>query len=336
MSSETLSNGVDDDFEPASDSTETQVATVPQQLAGQRLDQAVVEMFPGYSRSKLQQWIKDGMLVLDGREAKPKSKLVGGELISLTAVLEPQGEWLAEAIPLDIVHEDTAILVINKPAGLVVHPAAGNYSGTLLNGLLHYNPFHRNLPRAGIVHRLDKDTSGLMVVAKTEAAQNHLVNQMQARTVKRRYEALAMGHCVAAGEVNAPIGRHPSQRTRMAVVRAGGKEAITHYTPVARFDGITHLSLQLQTGRTHQIRVHMAHIGLPLVGDPVYGKPFPGNWMKAHPHLQDLATFKRQALHAVELGLIHPDTGESMRWQVPMAEDMAELLALLRSNGGAR
>ena len=305
--------------------------TVPVEKAGQRLDQLVAEMFPQYSRSRFQQWIKDGALTLDGAQVKPKSRVSGGERVELRAREEPRGDWLPEPIELSIVHEDDSILVINKPAGLVVHPAAGNYSGTLLNGLLYHRAEQVNVPRAGIVHRLDKDTTGLMVVAKTDAAQLHLVNQLQARTVKRSYQAIVVGEVRQSGIVEAAIGRHPSARTRMAVVKYGGKEAVTHYRPIRQYPGFTHLELQLQTGRTHQIRVHMAHLGFPLVGDQTYGRRLPAKLLRAEPQLEHLAQFNRQALHAFKLGLLHPDSSEYCEWQVRLPEDMSGLLTLLKT-----
>ncbi|SMF42968.1 ribosomal large subunit pseudouridine synthase D [Alteromonadaceae bacterium Bs31] len=302
---------------------------VPLDKCGCRLDQFAAEMFPQYSRSRLQQWIREGNLTLDGRTVKPNAKLAGGELISLLAVEREQAAWLAEDIPLNIVYEDEYLLVINKPSGLVVHPAAGNYSGTLLNGLLHHNPVHAKLPRAGIVHRLDKDTTGLMVVAKSEIAQQALVQQLQARTVKRNYQAIVHGSVRASGFVCAAIGRHPSVRTKMAVLERGGKEALTHYQIVKDYTDFTHLELKLETGRTHQIRVHMAHLGHPLIGDVPYGKKMPEKLLRANPDLSLLAEFPRQALHAYKLGLIHPISREACQWQADVPADMQQLLTLL-------
>ncbi|WP_188150231.1 23S rRNA pseudouridine(1911/1915/1917) synthase RluD [Teredinibacter waterburyi] len=306
-------------------------SSVPLERAGDRLDVVVADLFPEFSRAKLQGWIKDESLLVNGRACKPKMKLAGGESLQLNATPEVQGEWIAEPMDLEIVYEDAHILVVNKPAGLVVHPAAGNYQGTLLNGLIHYNPSQRLLPRAGIVHRLDKDTTGLMVVAKTELAQTDLVRQMQARTVKRQYEAIVMGDVRQSGVVRGDIGRHPTSRTRMAVVTSGGKEAITHYAGLARYNGFTHLELQLETGRTHQIRVHMAHLGHPLVGDATYGKRLNAKAMRAQPDLVAVDQFHRQALHAAKLGLFHPESGEALQWQVPLPEDMSHLLALIKA-----
>ncbi len=304
-------------------------ATVPEELMGKRLDFAATELFPGYSRSRIQSWIKSGALTLNGETAKPKDKVLGGESLVLLAEMEEQGDWEAEDIPLEIVYEDEHILVINKPAGLVVHPAAGNRSGTLLNGLLFHCPDLINVPRAGIVHRLDKDTTGLMVVAKSLEAHADLVAQLQERTVSREYEAVVAGVMTGGGRVEAAIGRHPRQRQKMAVVDFGGKEAITHYRVIKRYPNHTHVRLKLETGRTHQIRVHMAHIGYALVGDGTYAgrMKIPKN---ASTELLDLLrNFGRQALHAAQLGLIHPITGEYLEWQVERPDDMKALLRVL-------
>ncbi|QKX17363.1 23S rRNA pseudouridine(1911/1915/1917) synthase RluD [Microbulbifer sp. YPW1] len=309
---------------------------VPAEYAGQRFDQIAADLIPDYSRARLQAWIKGGQLTIDGRSGKPKAKLFGGEMLQLRAELEPQGEWQPQPMDLDIVYEDDSLLVVNKPAGLVVHPAAGNPDGTLLNGLLAHCAGQRNIPRAGIVHRLDKDTSGLMVVAKTLQAQADLVDQLKARTVSRQYDAIVLGVLSGGGTVDAPMGRHRQHRLKMAVLGksgdGGGKEAITHYRLQERFRGHTLVRCQLETGRTHQIRVHMAHIRHPLVGDPLYGgrNKLPTG---ADPDLvAALQQFPRQALHAAELALIHPQTGEPMHWSAPMPEDMLQLLALLRAD----
>ena len=305
---------------------------VPAECAGQRFDQIAADLIPDYSRARLQAWIKGGQLTVDGRTAKPKDKLFGGEQLQLRAELEPQGEWQAQKMDLDIVYEDDSLLVINKPAGLVVHPAAGNPDGTLLNGLLAHCAGQQNIPRAGIVHRLDKDTSGLMVVAKTLQAQADLVDQLKDRSVTRQYDAIVQGILSGGGTVDAPIGRHRQHRLKMAVLDFGGKEAITHYRLQERFRGHTLVRCQLETGRTHQIRVHMAHIRHPLVGDPLYGGrgKLPAG---ASPELiQALQQFPRQALHAAELALIHPVTAEPMHWSAPMPQDMLQLLALLRDD----
>lgn len=307
--------------------------TAPRNTAGTRLDAVASEMFPDYSRARLQIWIKDGSLTLNGNVSRPKDKCYGGEELHLQTRLEAVGDWQPEAIDLDILFEDEHILVLNKQAGLVVHPGAGNREGTLLNALLHHSPLLVNIPRAGIVHRLDKDTTGLMVVAKTLQAQTHLVAQLQKRTVKREYEAISLGRIIGSGKVEQPIGRHPNQRTKMAVVEddSNGKEAITHYKVVKRFAHYTHLRCQLETGRTHQIRVHMAWLRHPLIGDAVYG-----GGHRLAPGITEtlrnaILAFPRQALHAAQLGLIHPSSGEDMIWQAPLPADFAELLALLKS-----
>lgn len=307
-------------------------AQVSPESGGQRLDQVAAQLFPDYSRSRLQGWIKDGSLLVDGERKRTRDIMLGGEQLELDAEREVQGEWQAEAIDLDIVYEDDALLVINKPAGLVVHPAAGHQDGTLLNALLHHAPELAKVPRAGIVHRLDKETTGLMVVAKTIESQTDLVAQLQARTVSREYECVVVGVMTSGGKVDQPIARHGTQRQKMAVV-AGGKTAISHYRVINRFRAHTHVKVKLETGRTHQIRVHMNYIHFPLVGDPVYGGRLripPG----ASPELiKELREFPRQALHARRLELEHPTDGRHMSWQVPLPEDMQHLLALLREDG---
>lgn len=303
-------------------------------MAGQRLDQIAAMLFDEFSRARLQKWIKDGQLVVDGQVQRAKNKLFGGEVLSISAELEPEGDWQAEPIHLPLVFEDEHLLVINKPAGLVVHPAAGNYQGTLLNGLLHHVPENEQIPRAGIVHRLDKDTTGLMVVAKSLQAHNALIQQLQQRTVSREYQAVVQGNLIGGGTVDKPIGRHPQQRVKMAVLERAGqnaKEAISHYRIMERFPGYTHVRVKLETGRTHQIRVHMAHIGYPLVGDSTYGGRFKlpkGASVEAQDFLR---RFKRQALHATRLALTHPITGDDMVWQVEPPEDFQALLATLNT-----
>lgn len=291
------------------------------EFCGVRLDKALSQLLPEYSRSRIQQWIDGGHVTVDGKPARSKTTMLGDE----TVVIIPQSAasdeaYKPEPMPLAIVDEDNAILVINKPAGLVVHPAAGNWSGTLLNGLLHHIPALAGVPRAGIVHRLDKDTSGLMVVAKTLPAQTDLVRQLQARTVKREYLALVWGQPQITGKVDAAIGRHPRDRIKMAVsTLESAKPAVTHYQRIAtgNLEGkpVSLVRCQLETGRTHQIRVHMQSIGFTLVGDPLYGKP----------HLA--SAFQRQALHAFRLGLIHPVSGKELEWSAPLPEDMSQLLA---------
>ena len=305
---------------------------IPQSLAGSRLDQALPKLLPDYSRSRLQAWIKDQLVRVDGEAAIAKQKVWGGEKIEVQPQASPdEMAFTAEEIELDVVYEDEHILVINKPAGMVVHPAAGNWQGTLLNALLHHAPQVKDLPRAGIVHRLDKETSGLLVVAKTIAAQTSLVRQLQARTVKREYRAIVWGEVWRNGKVETQIGRDPRSRTRMAVTRVGGKPAITHYEVLERFAVHTYLRCRLETGRTHQIRVHMQHIGAPLVGDPVYGiRGIIPHRVMTQTLRDTLQDFRRQALHAVRLGLIHPATGEAMEWQAELPADMKTLLEAMR------
>jgi 23S rRNA pseudouridine1911/1915/1917 synthase len=306
----------------------TLTARVPEELAGMRLDQCLAEIFPEYSRSKLQTWVKSGRVSVDGVERKGRDKLDGGEWVELDAEAEPVLENQAQDIPLDIVYEDESILIINKPAGLVVHPAVGHADGTLVNALLNHQPSLNTLPRAGIVHRIDKDTSGLLMIAKTLQAHNDLVEQLQARTIHREYQALVKGWMTAGGTVDEPIGRHPTDRKRN-VVRRDGKEAVTHYRLEQRFRYHTLIRAKLETGRTHQIRVHMAHIHYPLVGDPVYGGRFQMT-AGCHPELAEaLRNFKRQALHAAKLGLVHPQSGEYQEWTQPIPEDFQHVLALM-------
>ncbi len=307
-------------------------AEIPFDMAGKRLDQVLAQLFSDYSRSRLTQWLADGCITVDGRnQLKPREKVVGGELVTVSAALEEEVVFEPEAIPLSIEYEDADIIVINKPADFVVHPGAGNREGTLLNALLHHAPELANIPRAGIVHRLDKDTTGLMVVAKTLAAQTDLVAQLQARSVTREYEAVAIGTMTAGGSVDEPIGRHPTQRTLMAV-NPFGRPSVTHYRVAEKFRAHTFLRLRLETGRTHQIRVHMAHLKHPLVGDPGYGGR-PRLPAQATPELIEvLRGFGRQALHARRLELVHPSSGERMGWEVDTPDDMQQLLAALRED----
>jgi 23S rRNA pseudouridine1911/1915/1917 synthase len=303
------------------------------EAAGLRLDQALAAVWPELSRSRIQRWIEGGQLRVDGGARRCRDKVWGGESVQLCAPLEAQGEDVPEEISLSIVYEDDWIVVIDKPAGLVVHPAVGNASGTLLNALLHHVPSVAALPRAGIVHRLDKGTSGLLVVAKTLESHRSLVDQLRRRTVHREYRALVVGEPAAGGVVDAPIGRHPTQRTRMAVI-SGGRAAVTRWRVLERFAGHSLLGVELETGRTHQIRVHLTHIRLPLLGDRVYGvRPRPPKG--AEPILADaVGRFPRQALHAIRLGLLHPATGRPEEWEIPMAKDLDELLRLFRGHGG--
>ena len=310
------------DYSVIASAPPARILCIPADCAGLRLDQALARLLPEHSRSRLAAWVKQGKVSLDDTPVDPKRKVWGGERITLEIVPLPEDSLQQpEDIPLAIVYEDADLLVVNKPAGLVVHPGSGNWQGTLLNALLHHAPQLAAIPRAGIVHRLDKDTSGLLVVAKTLEAQTDLVRQLQARTVRRHYLALAHGVVARDGTVDAPIGRHPVQRTKMAVV-PGGREALTRYRVVERFTRATLVECELATGRTHQIRVHMAHIGHPLVGDATYGKA-----KSADPRLD---AFPRQALHAWQLGLIHPRSGEACRWQSPLPADFDGLLRRLR------
>jgi 23S rRNA pseudouridine1911/1915/1917 synthase len=311
-----------------------QEAVVPPELAGQRLDQALAALFPDYSRSRLQGWIRAGRVTVDGRCLRPRDKVDGGEAIRLAAVLEDEGRDAPEAIALEVIHEDEEILVLNKPAGLVVHPGAGNPAGTLVNALLHHRPALGVLPRAGIVHRLDKDTSGVMVVACTPGAHASLVRQLEDRSVKREYHAVCVGVMTGGGTVDAPIGRHPVDRIRMAV-REGGREAVTHYRVEERFRGHTHVRCRLETGRTHQIRVHLAHIRHPLVGDPVYGGRLVVPAGAGEILVAALRAFRRQALHAARLQLVHPGSGEPVEFEAPLPADLAALLDALRADAKA-
>ncbi|MFB9886811.1 23S rRNA pseudouridine(1911/1915/1917) synthase RluD [Balneatrix alpica] len=311
-----------------------QQVQVPMTMGGQRLDQVAAELFSDFSRSRLQAWIKEGALQVDGRQCKPREKLLGGELLTLVAELEAQERWQPQAIELPIVYEDEHILVLNKPAGLVVHPAAGHADGTLLNALLHHAPELAVVPRAGIVHRLDKDTTGLMVVAKTLQAQTDLVAQLQERSMGREYEAVVQGVMTGGGTVDEPIGRHSRHRQKMAVVAEGsGKEAVTHYRVLHKYRAHTHIRCKLETGRTHQIRVHMAHINYPLVGDPLYAGRFRLPKGCGEDLQEALRQFQRQALHAKRLELSHPETGEWMEWEVELPSDFQQLLTALKQNG---
>ena len=304
-------------------------ALVPPQMRGDRLDQAAAQLFPDYSRSRLQAWIKRGELTVDGQTCRPRDKVAEGACLRIEAQLEQEVGWAPQEIELDILHEDDSILVLNKPAGLVVHPAAGHADGTLVNALLAHAPEFAQLPRGGIVHRLDKDTSGIMVVARTLQAHNDLVAQLQARTVSREYSAVCIGVMTGGGTVDAPIGRHPKQRKKMAVLAVGGKPAITHYRIAQRFGHHTQVAVKLETGRTHQIRVHMAHRHFPLVGDPAYGGRPRLPRGASERLIETLRGFGRQALHARVLGLMHPATGEPCEFSCPLPADMLQLLEVL-------
>jgi 23S rRNA pseudouridine1911/1915/1917 synthase len=306
--------------------------TVPPDAAGRRLDQVLAQLLAQHSRSRLQDWIAAGQVSVDGAVvASPRHKVRGGEALRVVeSVPEPVGEAAAQDIPLAIVHEDDALIVIDKPAGLVVHPGSGNRDGTLLNALLHHAPALAALPRAGIVHRLDKDTSGLMVVARTPIAQTDLVRQLAARTVRREYAALVHGDLARATTIDAPIGRHPTQRTSMAVVESG-KPARTHVDVLERLGDVTLVRCRLETGRTHQIRVHLTALGHPLVGDPTYR----GRGSRNEKLPDVVRAFPRQALHAMRLGLVHPRTHEAMTWESPLPRDFVEILAALRRRHAA-
>jgi 23S rRNA pseudouridine1911/1915/1917 synthase len=308
---------------------ETLKIIIPERMLGQRLDLAISVMLPDLSRSKITAWIKSGDALINDKTFKPKDKVVGNEIISLFLNQNDNVNWLPEAVNLDIIFEDDHIIVINKPFGLVTHPGAGNWSGTLANALLYYDSSLSNLDRAGIVHRLDKNTSGLMVVSKNSKSQKFLVEQLQNHSIEREYSAIVYGHMISGGSINEPIGRDPKDRVKQAIF-GNGKEAITHYRVIDRFKSHTHVKAILETGRTHQIRVHLSHIGHPLIGDPTYGGRvrFP---KKACQELKDeLINFQRQALHSKKLTLIHPLTRKSMTWKANLPDDMQELLYVLR------
>jgi len=306
-----------------------QTIIIPDHLGGMRLDQALAKLLPDYSRTQIQAWVKNAEITLDGKPAKARHSVLGGETITLCAMLKPQPIWDAQAIALDIIYEDESLLVLNKPVGMVVHPAAGHMSNTLLNALLHHAPVLQQLPRAGILHRLDKDTSGLLVIAKTQAALMSLTKQLKARTITRIYQAIVFGVLTSGGCIDQPIGRHPVKRKSMTVIETG-KSAITHYRVIERYRAHTRIKVQLETGRTHQIRVHMAYAEHPVLGDQTYGGRLQLPKGATPELVQKLRQFKRQALHAYELGLIHPVTQKSLTWQAPLPEDMCELIDILK------
>ena len=319
---------------PSSDTPEPRDARVPESAAGRRFDAVLAELFPEFSRSRLAEWIRSGDALLDGRQARPRDPVRGGEQVRLVARTGIETEAVAQDIPLDVLYEDDALLVIDKPAGLVVHPGAGNADGTLVNALLHRDPSLAALPRAGIVHRLDKDTSGVMVVARTLPAQAALVEQLSAREVHRQYLAVVVGARVSGGTADAPIDRHPRDRLRMAV-REDGRDAITHFRLRERFRAHTALECRLETGRTHQIRVHMAHLKHPIVGDPLYGGSLKLPKGASEELVAALRGFKRQALHAETLEFVHPVRGEAIRCTAPVPDDLQALLAALRVDAAA-
>ncbi len=295
----------------------------------QRLDQVLASLLPDYSRSQIKAWIDDGFVLVNDQPASGKMKLRGGEIVTVVPQLRELIQSVAQDIPLNIVHEDSALLIINKPIGLVVHPGAGNPDNTLMNALLHHAPELRALPRAGILHRIDKNTSGLLVIAKSESALTHLGEQLKERTLGREYQAIVYGNMISGGTVDAPIDRHPIDRKRMHVSETG-KMAITHYRVAERFPFHTLLNIKLETGRTHQIRVHLSHIHYPLVGDVAYGGRVQLKKGMGNELITALREFKRQALHAFALNLIHPETGETMRFEAPLPADMLSLLDVLR------
>ena len=309
-----------------------QQAVVPVESSGKRLDQVAAELFSDFSRAKLQEWMKEGSLLCNGNQGKPKNKVRVGDVLTLDAAQQELLTDVPQDLELDVVYEDEQLLLVNKPAGLVVHPAAGHADGTLLNALLFHCPSLNELPRAGIVHRIDKDTSGLLVDAKTLKAQNSLVEQLQAHTMGREYDAVALGVMTSGGTVDTQIGRHPKDRKRQAVVVTGGKDSVTHYRVVQRYRAHTHVRCNLETGRTHQIRVHMAHVRHPLVGDPVYGGRLKLPAGASEELKLMLRGFPRQALHARSLTLIHPETGKEMTWTLPLPEDFELLLTLLEED----
>jgi len=308
------------------------IKNITEEYAGKRLDVVLAELFPEYSRSRLKIWIEQGQVLVNGKTVKPKYKISGDEELQLSAqTIESERSCVAEDIPLDIIYQDESIIVINKAADFVVHPAAGHYSGTVQNALLHFDESLAAIPRAGIVHRLDKDTTGLMVVARNLGSHKYLVDQIQKHEIVREYQAVVFGVMTGGGMVDQPIGRHPRDRIKMAV-RENGREAITHYRLLKRFREHCHIKVQLETGRTHQIRVHMSHLRHPIVGDPVYAgrHRVPAG---AQAELVDyLQGFKRQALHAWRLSFIHPENGEEVSYEAPLPEDMQRLLNLLQAD----
>jgi 23S rRNA pseudouridine1911/1915/1917 synthase len=308
-----------------------QTITIPDHFKGMRLDQALAQLLPDYSRTQLQAWIKEAKITVDSKPAKTKNTVLGGEVISLCAERKAQPTWEAQAINLDIIHEDEALLIINKPVGMVVHPAVGHSQNTLLNALLHHVPALQELPRAGILHRLDKGTSGLLVVAKTYPAYMNLSKQLKARSIKRIYQAIVAGVLASGATIDAPVGRHPIKRKTMAIIETG-KAAITHYRVIERYRAHTRVKVQLETGRTHQIRVHMAYTQHPILGDATYGGRLHLPKGASPELVQQLRQFKHQALHACELGLTHPITQKFLTWHAPLPEDMQILIDVLKQD----
>ncbi len=311
--------------------SEKQLSTVPEALAGLRLDRALAQMFPQYSRSRLKEWLLAGAITVDGGTPRPRDPVAGGEVVELVPQAEPEVAAAPEPMALDVVFEDGDLLVVNKPAGLVVHPGAGNPAGTLMNGLLHHAPGLGEVPRAGIIHRIDKDTSGLLLVAKTLPAHTALVRQLAARDISRSYLAVCHGVLTGGGTIDTPLARHPVDRKRMSV-QPGGKPAVTHYTVLERFRAFTYIKVELETGRTHQIRVHFAYRRHALVGDPVYGGRLAVPAGASEALAEALRRFRRQALHATRLAFAHPTTGDALEFEAEPPEDFRQLLATLRED----
>ena len=308
-----------------------QIIAVPEELAGLRLDQALARMFPEYSRSRLKEWLLAGSITIDGGSKRPRDAVAGGEMVSLEPQLESEVRAAPEPIALDVVYEDDDLLVVNKPAGLVVHPGAGNPAGTLMNGLLHHAPKLESVPRAGIIHRIDKETTGLLLVAKTLQAHTALVRQLTDRDISRNYLAICNGVLTGGGTIDQPIGRHPRDRKRMSI-QQNGKPSVTHYTVLERFRAFTYIKVRLETGRTHQIRVHFAWRRHALVGDQTYGGRLALPAGASEPLIDSLRGFKRQALHATRLAFEHPASGETIELEVPPPADLEELLAVMRED----
>ncbi len=308
-----------------------QIVTIPEDLADERLDVALSKLLPEFSRTQLKQWIDAGLVTVNDVAVKAKTKTCSGDIISVNPVLKPEPAWKPQNIPLNIVYEDESVLIINKPHGLVVHPGAGNSHSTLLNALLHHAPALINLPRAGILHRLDKETSGLLIIAKTAAALKHLSLQLKNRTISREYQAVVYGEFISGGMIDAPIDRHPLQRKRMAVVDTG-KPAITHYRIMEKYRSLTRLKVKLETGRTHQIRVHMHHIHHPIAGDVIYGGRVRLSKGMSDDLIQQLRGFKRQALHAFAVAFEHPETEEWVSFEAELPADMTALIESLRAD----
>jgi len=311
--------------------SERQILAVPEELAGLRLDQALARMFPEYSRSRLKEWLLAGAITVDGGPKRPRDAVAGGETVTLEPRAEAEVRAAPEPIRLDVVYEDDDLLVVNKGAGLVVHPGAGNPGGTLMNGLLHHAPKLEEVPRAGIIHRIDKDTTGLLLVAKTLTAHTALVRQLAEREISRNYLAVCYGVLTGGGTIDQPIGRHPVDRKRMSI-QQDGKPAVTHYKVLERFRAFTYISVKLETGRTHQIRVHFAWRRHALVGDPAYGGRLALPKGASEPVIDMLRGFKRQALHATRLAFEHPSSGEVLELEVPPPDDFQALLTVLRED----